>query len=240
MSTIYIELLEQIITDMKSASAKDESTVTKIDYLPWLEFLERVHPESQLLKHEETQVSESPPSVEEIHDMGVKHCHDIRELMLLAEHNQYPTWFIQPHFKEGLVRLIYEEGTLTNPQGEASEIPERIEGFSGTVSGVLSRDDPSNQCYIAHDVDLKVSFQEKMEWLKQIGFMVTDFILFPTEKIQTISSQKLQTLFQQYLSTVKERGINVEGVFIISDTPLHAGEEQDPCHHIIFQPSSDT
>ncbi len=118
---------------MKSASAKDESTVTKIDYLPWLEFLERVHPESQLLKHEETQVSESPPSVEEIHDTGVKHCHDIRELMLLAEHNQYPTWFIQPHFKEGLVRLIYEEGALTNPQGEISEIPERIEGFSGMV-----------------------------------------------------------------------------------------------------------
>ncbi len=239
MSTIYIERLEQIITDMQGASREAEHNMTKVDELPWLEFLERVHPESRLLKREEVPANESPPIIEEIQDTNVKQYHDIRELMLLAERNQYPTWFIQPHFKEGTVLLIYEQGTLTNPQADIPGIPERIEGFSGTVSGIWSRDNPE-QSYTALDVDQKMNFQERMQWLRDIGLTVQDFILFPTDRIQTISSHKLETLFQQYLSTVRERGINVEGVFIISDTPLHSGEEEDPCHHIIFQPSSDT
>lgn len=221
---------------MKGASAADGSIVTKVDYLPWLEFLERVHPESTLLKQEEVPKNKSVPPIEEIQDVSVKYCRDIRELMLLAEHNKYPTWFIQPHFKEGMVRLIYEQGALTNPQTEITGVPQQIEGFSGTVKGIWSRDNPI-QSYTALDVDQKLGFEERMRWLKDVGFTVQDFILFPTDKIKTISSHKLETLFQQYLSTVKERGINVEGVFIISDTPLLCEEGQDPCHHLVFQPT---
>ena len=94
--TIYIEQLENIIREMRIASSKP-------DYLPWLHFLHEIHPESELLKSED---SEGPQAREPTADQGTakaKHCRDIREIMMLAERNGYPTWYIHP----------YEEGALS-------------------------------------------------------------------------------------------------------------------------------
>lgn len=51
-------------------------------------------------------------------------------------------------------------------------------------------------------------------------------ILFPTERIQTISSQKLHELFKKYLSTLKEEQIVANVILIKSDSPItaHDGE----------------
>lgn len=88
--TIYIEQLENIIREMQIA-------LPKPDYLPWLHFLHEIYPESELLKTED---SGAPQAREPTADQGIvegKHCHDIREIMMLAERNGYPTWYIHPH-----------------------------------------------------------------------------------------------------------------------------------------------
>ncbi len=65
-----------------------------------------------------------------------------------------------------------------------------------------------------------MSFSQKMEFLKNAGLEVAEFVLFPTNKIPTISSSKLETFFQSYISKAQIQGLNVDGVVIISDTPL--------------------
>lgn len=101
MTTLYIERLEQIIGDMQAA-------LPKSDYLPWLYFLREVHPESVLLKTDDD-VPQARELTEEIAQETVKECNDIREVMLLAEQNQYPTWFIQPNFREGIESRAMEQ-----------------------------------------------------------------------------------------------------------------------------------
>lgn len=88
--TIYIERLENIIREMQVALPKPE-------YLPWLHFLHKIYPESELLKIED---SGAPQAREPTVDKGTvkpKHCYDIREIMMLAERNGYPTWYIHPN-----------------------------------------------------------------------------------------------------------------------------------------------
>ena len=141
--TSYIEQFERIIQDMKAAMPKS-------DYLPWLEFLEQIHPESELLKTGESGAPQArEPTIEE-DDPKPKECQDIRELMMLAECNGYPTWHIHPYVED--------------------EISQEYET-----------------------------------------------ILFPTEKIQTISSSKLEELFRKYLSSLREQGITVDRILIKSD-----------------------
>lgn len=88
--TIYIEQLESIIREMRVA-------LPKPDYLPWLHFLHEIHPDSELLKTKDSGAPQArEPTVDQRTDK-VKHCHNVREIMMLAERNGYPTWHIHPY-----------------------------------------------------------------------------------------------------------------------------------------------
>ncbi len=141
--TSYIEQFERIIQDM-------QVTMPKSDYQPWLEFLERIRPESELLKTGESGAPQAREPTMEEDDPHPKECQDIRELMMLAEYNSYPTWNIHPYVED--------------------EISQEYEP-----------------------------------------------ILFPTEKVQTISSSKLEELFKKYLFSLRENGIVTNQILIKSD-----------------------
>ncbi len=141
--TIYTERLEQIIRDMQTALPAGQS-------LPWLHFLREIHPESELL-----QIGNdgAPQAREPTETTRPKECRDVRELMMLAERNGYPTWSIHPYVEDGA--------------GEKCEA-----------------------------------------------------ILFPTNKVQSISSAKLEELFRKYLDSIKEQGIAADRVLIKSSTQI--------------------
>ena len=157
--THYIEQLESIIRDM-------QATVSNSDYLPWLEFLERIHPESEILKTGESGAPQAREPTIEVEKPKPKECQDIRELMMLAESNGYPTWHIHPYVKDGI-----------------------------------------SQEY--------------------------EMILFPTEKIQTISSHKLEELFRKYLSTLEEQGITTDRILIKSEHQI-TGTDGVAHHSLLF------
>lgn len=60
--------------------------------------------------------------------------------------------------------------------------------------------------------------------MKEPSSEVVDPILFPTERIQTISSQKLHELFKKYLSTLKEEEIVADMILIKSDNRITAAD----------------
>lgn len=141
--TIYIERLEQIIRDMRTALPENDS-------LPWFQFLREIHPESELLKVED---EGAPQAREPTETTKPKECHDVRELMILAELSGYPTWSIHPY-----------------------------------------AEDDSGERYEA--------------------------ILFPTNKVQSISSAKLEESFKKYLSTLEEQGMVTDRLVIQSDDQI--------------------
>lgn len=160
--THYIEQLEGIIRDM-------QVTLPKSDYLPWLDFLQKVHQESELLKTGESGAPQArEPTIEE-DDPKPKECQDIRELMMLAECNGYPTWHIHPYV-DGDINKEYET------------------------------------------------------------------ILFPTEKIQTISSHKLEESFKKYLFSLRENGILTDRILIKSDHRI-MGVDGITHRSLLFRPT---
>lgn len=161
----YIEQLESIIREMRVA-------LPKPDYLPWLHFLHEVHPESELLKTENHGAPQArEPTVDQT-TTKAKHCHDIREIMMLAERNGYPTWYIHPY-----------------REGDASEEYE--------------------------------------------------VILFPTDKIQAISSHSLEELFKKYLCTLTEQGITADGILIKSDRQIIDADGEAHTHLIFHSNETD-
>jgi hypothetical protein len=165
MTSPYIKQLEHIIREM-------QTTLPKPDYLPWLHFLHEVHPESELLRAGEGILPQAREPTVGQETSQVKHCHDIRELMMLAERNGYPTWYIHP----------YREG------------------------------DPHEE----HEP-----------------------ILFPTNKIQSISSHVLAELFNKYLSTLHEQGIVTDGILIKGEGPITDIDGETHAHLIFRSNNSD-
>lgn len=86
--TIYIQQLEGIIREMQVA-------LPQMQYQPWLHFLREVYPESELLKTNNGSPQAREPTAEK-ENRTIKECFDIRELMMIAEQNGYPTWQIKP------------------------------------------------------------------------------------------------------------------------------------------------
>ena len=213
MTSNYSEKLEQIITDMKADSPENNQ-----EYLLWLDFLRKVKPESELL----------------VADSGgeVKEYTDVREIMLLAENNQYPIWYIQPFFDGACASLIYKAGELQTETPDDRGVPKIISGFAGTIFGSLSDD---NLTFVASDVSSNLGFVQKMEFLKSSGFTIPEYVLFPTDKITTISSSKLETSLNNFISKAGESGSKVEGVVIASDAPLILGDNTNS-FRIIFKP----
>lgn len=222
MMSRYTMQLEQIIKEMNTADT---------DYLLWLNFLKQIHPESELLKGQQQEFSVDP-----YFGKDLKQFSDIREIMMLAEAKRYPVWFIQPKFKEGLL-LEYEQGELKNMNMRAEQgVPKTIQGFTGTISGSWCRNEINEQQFIANDVNRTMSFSQKMDLLKNVGLNIAEFVLFPTNKIPTISSSKLEMFFQNYISKAQIQGFNVDGVVIISDTPLVTDDNRVHSMRIVYAP----
>lgn len=240
MSNSYIQLLEQIIMEMNTDLARGNGDVASVDYDVWMDFLQKVHPESTLLQKESLLVD---------HDFGktMKHYSDIRQIMMLAEEHQYPTWFIQPQFNDE-VRWDYESGTLKHicfkrdgiweksEEYPPPDIPKQIPDFTGSVAGARYGNQTDVPRYIAYDVNRNTDFLQKMAWLEHAGFPTIDFVLFPTDTLPTVSSSTLEVSFKSYLSKAREQGLPVDGVVIISDTPLIEADNRTSTHRISFSP----
>lgn len=161
--TIYIERLERIIHEM-------QATLPKPDYLPWLHFLREIHPESELLNTGDNGLPQAREPTSHEATTKTKQCHDIRELMMLAEQNGYPNWYIHP-YREAYPREEYKP------------------------------------------------------------------ILFPTNKIQSISSHALAELFNKYLSALHEQGVTADGILINGDSHI-TDVDGETCTHLIFRPNN--
>ncbi len=233
MINSYTQKLEQIIADMKVTG----TTVPDTEYQQWLAFLQAVHPESELLKKR----------------VVIKQCTDIREIMMLAESHNYPTWFIQPKITGLAVTAEYENGSLKTIAAKQQNLvvnkidglPPDIPEFNGKVKGVIYmksktiEDNPSSGAilekylegqsdqltFVAYDADKNTSFQNKMQLLESGGVAVGEYVAFPTSKIQSISSTNLETFFQNYIRQASE-SFPVDGLVIISDVPLDDGDIQ--------------
>lgn len=237
MKNEYTELLEQIVTEMEAAMG-DDSTIIDSEYRQWLGFLKQIHPESVVLKNGHgqesalAQSSRADPIAHISPDQELRECSDLRELMQLAALHKHPTWYIQPHFAGSVLRLNYKNG---EPEDVHDEIPSNIPGFSGTISGTWSDDNVPNPSFIAHDLANDMSFLEKMKFLKKAGFTTPDFVLFPTDKLPTVSSSKLETSLAHFISTAQASWAKVDGVVIVSDTPLFGGSNNAGSKRIIFK-----
>ena len=225
MMQSYIQMIEEIIQEMKTELSRGGTDITGLDYMEWMDFLKRINPRSELLKEETEAVMGPEPNDKE--SSGMRHFSNIRELMVLAEVKQYPAWFIQPKFKE-VAMLEYEKGLLKD--GSIDGVPRMIGDFTGVVSGAWV-----NTQFIAYDVDISGDFLEKMAWLESAGFEAVGFASFPTEKIPTISSSKLEAFFRNYLASAQEQGLDVDGIVIISNTALYATDNH-MSNRIAFTP----
>lgn len=218
MMNTYTEILEQIISEMKTALVRNNDDVIGSDYRQWLDFLRQVHPESTLLKSEsDRQILPVQNARDDPSDNGLKIFYDLREVIRLAATNNHPTWYIQPHFTGSISEFIYKNDELQNAQA-ISGVPKVIERFNGKIHGVWL----DEQTFIAHDTDIKTDFAQKMEVLKNAGFTTPDFALFPTDKLRTMHVNKLETSLINFISTAREKWAQVDGAVIVSDTPLLA------------------
>jgi hypothetical protein len=79
---------------------------------------------------------------------------------------------------------------------------------------------PADLLFKATDTDTDSSFLEKQQQLERLGFTPAEYVLFPTSRLSTISSSKLETFFNSYIAKARDDNTWVDGLIIISDTPL--------------------
>ena len=113
---------------------------------------------------------------------------------------------------------------------EVWDVPRHLDEFSGTVKGILNE----QKNFIAYDLELVGNFLQKMELLKNAGFTISEYVLFPTDKIASTSSSKLEASLLNFISKSCEAGLKVDGVVMVSDVPLLPGN----CTRLIFKPKS--
>jgi len=230
MKNTYTELLEQIVVEMKASDA---------DYHEWLDFLRRVYPESKLLKsdyHEKLPLaknSRADPADKIERNDEPKEYSNLLEIIRLAAANKHPTWYIQPHFIGSCARFTYENEELKNALA-INGVPQTIAGFSGTISGVWL----GEQTFVATDIENKNGFLQKMELLKKAGFTTPEFVLFPTNKLLTVSVSKLEASLVNFISTAQKSWAKVDGAVFVSDLPLFGGGWDANSNRIIFKPNN--
>jgi hypothetical protein len=230
MMNTYTEILEQIVIEMKPSDA---------DYHEWLDFLRRVYPESKLLKNDQSdepslsQNARADPVPKNQPKDGLKEYSDLREIIRLAVDHNHPVWYIRPHFAGSSARFNYENEELKNALA-INGVPQMIAGFSGTIHGVWL----DEQTFVAIDLDNKIGFLQKMELLKNAGFIVPEFVLFPTIKLKAMSVSNLEASLMNFISTAQKSWAKVDGVVIVSDTPLFGGEDGTNGNRIIFKPNN--
>lgn len=233
MMNTYTELLEQIVSEMKAAlGGGNNDDVIESDYCQWLDFLRQVSPDSALLKDGGGQPKTIIQSARDgPADAGLKTYSDLREIIRLAAAFNHPTWYIQPYFIGSTAEFAYENGELQNALA-IQGVPKTIERFNGTIKGIWL----DEQTFVACDVDIKTGFMEKVEFLRHSGFTAPDFVLFPTDKLLTVSVRKLETSLVNFISTARNTWAQVDGAVIVSDTPLFAGDNGTSSDKIIFKP----
>lgn len=225
MTNKHTQQLEQIIVEMKANNT---------DCQLWIEFLKQVDPQSPLL-NTSTDFDKPMRLIANVHD-----------IMILAEEKQYPTWYIQPWLRQQMYMLEYNKGTLKSiiatEDGQTKTIQThnlpgplpQPNGFTGKIRGTWQETQATDPPFIAYDADIPMTFLQKMEYLESVGLKIAEYVLFPTDKIPTISSIKLETFFHQYISKAKELGLPVDGVVIVSDTSLFPPDENNSSKHFIF------
>ncbi len=272
MITLYIQKLEQIIADMQAATTG--VSPPEYDYQAWLEFLKQVCPESKLLAAISTKPDTPSPQLKNV-TYSLQMFTDVREIMLLADTHEYPTWYIQPSYTGLILILEYEQDMLTNilfeDTGKWNEleirsvttIPKTIPGFSGKIRGTLhlaqagytadtEADSATTQIAIyenylagntgyllftAQDLDMQGNFMEIMRTLEYFGLRIPEFVLFPTDRIPSIPSSTLETLFDNYMSKAGD-SVKVDGLMIISDTPLKPPNNNVSTTRIVYRKPS--
>ncbi|MFA6427826.1 MAG: hypothetical protein WCW16_05340 [Candidatus Magasanikbacteria bacterium] len=222
MSNLYADMVEQIILEMKENLPEKEELVVSHEYFMWLDFLKKIKPKSTLF------IASTDSH---------KEYDDLREIMLVAENSHYPTWYIQPHCGDSLLSLIYEKGELQKVDSaleidlsEVWAVPRHIPEFSGIVKGILN----DKHSFVAYDLNTPINFLQKMELLKNYGFTPCEYVLFPTDKIMSITSSTLEASLLNFISKSHAAGLPVDGVVMVSDIPLAPGNYT----HIIFKPKS--
>jgi hypothetical protein len=230
MMNTYTELLEQIVIEMKSSET---------NYYEWLDFLRRVYPESKLFKNDQrnemrlTKNSRADPNnkIESADEQA--YCSDLHEIISLAAVHDHPAWYIQPHFIGPMARFTYENEELKNALA-INGVPKTIAGFNETVIGVWL----DEQTFVATDIENQNSFLLKMERLKKAGFATPEFVLFPTEKLISVSVSKLEASLNNFISTAQKAWAKVDGVVFVSDLPLFGGGWDANSNRIIFKPNN--
>jgi hypothetical protein len=147
-----------------------------------------------------------------------------------------------------LQQLVFEDADNWEvlPIHELGSIPKVISGYTGHIRGVLhvASQIPSgiplkdtetiratiyesylsgngkDLLFTAYDVSTNHNFREAMHTLQNYGLHIPDFVLFPTDKIPTVSSSTLQLSLQNYISKARDSGLKVDGLVIASDSPL--------------------
>ena len=224
MKNQYTQMFEKLIEKMKNALAQGNSDVIQSEYMLWLDFLRKINPESNLLKNEEDILLDID------FDKSIKHISNIRDIMIIAEEQKYPTWYIQPKFCDERFIFEYDEGQLKSTiENSLVQDIQTIRGFTGKISGQIHKSH-----FFACDVDRHTQFLKKIEYLQSFKLSVPEFVLFPTDKLPLITRDKLEMIFHNYVSKAQEQGLNVDGVVIVSDTPLFTEDQQTSSRKIAF------
>ena len=224
MTNQYINTLEDLIKKMKNSLNQGNSEVIQSEYALWLDFLRKVNPESNLLKNEQDLMLDS--------EFGkpLKKLSGIRDIMDMAREQEYPTWFIQPKFSDDRFIFEYEEGKLKSvTQNSLLQDIQTLVGFTGKISGQIH-----NSQFLAYDTDRHIQFLKKMKYLENLKLKTPEFVLFPTEKIAEISSTQLERIFHNYISKAQEGGLKVDGVVIVSDTPMFMPDDDVSSRKVAF------
>jgi hypothetical protein len=230
----HIEILKEIVLEMKSAITSGRQEISEDEYLLWVSFLKQVRPEND----------QSKGKIENVADEETKTFSDLREIMMLAEAAGYPTWHIQPKFSEELI-AEYLDGELKNicvkkngqmeklNENDRWNIPEHVIDFTGKLFGTWCEKEDKLQ-FVTYDTDQNMDFLDRMKWLESTGMNIAEYVLFPTDKIPTTPMSKLAALFQNYISKVREQGLKVDGVVIISNTPIIDGGKRLVSNRIVL------
>jgi hypothetical protein len=220
MKNIYTDRLEKILSDMEAEIQSGTSTVSLEEFNTWKEFASRIQP-AEKTNTFVSYLDYSPYT-------KVPCYKDIREIMKLAEARNYPMWFIQPKITGPRITLSFDKGTCQMiysvhnddvhilEKHELNGIPDAFESFTGNIIGASSKA-PTGLEFIAYDLAMDASFPDRITLLKNNRFKVVDFILFPTQKIPSVSSSTLETSLRKYVSQAQEHGHEVDGVIIASN-----------------------
>lgn len=134
----------------------------------------------------------------------------IRDMCLALPKQDYLPWL---HF----LQEVYPESELLKPEDE---------GLPQARDPTIEATDPKQkECRDIRELMILAEQNGYPIWrihpyVEENTSQQCEPILFPTDKIQSISSRKLEELFKRYLSTLREEGITTHRILIKSDSRI--------------------